>query len=137
MSTIVLYCTCSIPVLSNIAHNTFTAASFKKAKHRHMKQSHAISGSHGGENKGERRLGCCVLYSGKSLPTFQRCLLPPSSGRRSRTCSSILTLCLRIYVGIYRLFEVQLCVPFLLHVLFTYRNLIILTLISVTIYFVT
>jgi hypothetical protein len=26
-------------------------------------------------------LGCCDLQSGRSLPTFQGCLLPPSSGR--------------------------------------------------------
>jgi hypothetical protein len=26
-------------------------------------------------------LGCCAVYSGRSLPTFQRCLLPPSSGQ--------------------------------------------------------
>jgi hypothetical protein len=25
-------------------------------------------------------LGCCAAWSGRSLPTFQRCLLPPSSG---------------------------------------------------------
>jgi hypothetical protein len=26
-------------------------------------------------------LGYCAVWSGRSLPTFQRCLLPPSSGR--------------------------------------------------------
>jgi hypothetical protein len=26
-------------------------------------------------------LGCCAMYSGTSLPTFKRCLLPPLSGR--------------------------------------------------------
>jgi hypothetical protein len=26
-------------------------------------------------------LGCSTVYSGRSLPTFQRSLLPPSSGR--------------------------------------------------------
>jgi hypothetical protein len=25
-------------------------------------------------------LGCCIVYSGRSLPTFLRCLLPQSSG---------------------------------------------------------
>jgi hypothetical protein len=28
-------------------------------------------------------LGCCAVQSGRSLPTFQRYLLPPSSGRLS------------------------------------------------------
>jgi hypothetical protein len=27
-------------------------------------------------------LGCYTVLSGRSLPAFQRCLLPPSSGRR-------------------------------------------------------
>jgi hypothetical protein len=44
-------------------------------------------------NKNEKRipkkkddclLGCCAVYSGRRLPTFQRCLLPPSSGRSSK-----------------------------------------------------
>jgi hypothetical protein len=29
-------------------------------------------------------LGCCTVQSGRSFPTFQRCFLPPSSGRVSR-----------------------------------------------------
>jgi hypothetical protein len=40
-----------------------------------------ISGSHSGEYKDGCLLGCCAVWSGRSLPTFQRCLLPPSSGR--------------------------------------------------------
>jgi hypothetical protein len=39
-----------------------------------------ISGSHGGEHEDGCLLGCCAMQSGRSLPTFQRCLLPPSSG---------------------------------------------------------
>jgi hypothetical protein len=27
--------------------------------------------------------GCCAVYSGRSVPTFRRCLLPPSSGQSS------------------------------------------------------
>jgi hypothetical protein len=39
-----------------------------------------ISGSHGGEYEDDCLLGCCAVLSGRSLPTFQRCLLPSSSG---------------------------------------------------------
>jgi hypothetical protein len=35
-----------------------------------------ISGSHGGEYEDGCLLGCCVVWSGGSSPTFQRCLLP-------------------------------------------------------------
>jgi hypothetical protein len=31
-----------------------------------------ISGSHGGEHEDGSLLGCCAVYSGRSLPTFQR-----------------------------------------------------------------
>jgi hypothetical protein len=40
-----------------------------------------ISGSHGGEHIDGYLLGCCAVWSGRSLLTFQRYLLPPSSGR--------------------------------------------------------
>jgi hypothetical protein len=40
-----------------------------------------ISGSHGNEYKNIYILGCCTVSSGRNLPTFQRCLLPPTSGR--------------------------------------------------------
>jgi hypothetical protein len=39
-----------------------------------------ISGSHGGRCEDGCLLGCCAPYSGRCLPTFQRCLLPLSSG---------------------------------------------------------
>jgi hypothetical protein len=39
-----------------------------------------ISGSHGGEYE-DCLLGNCAGLSGRSLPTFQRCLMPPYSGR--------------------------------------------------------
>jgi hypothetical protein len=41
-----------------------------------------IPGSHGDEYEDDDGclLDCCTVYSGRSLPTFQRCLLPPSSG---------------------------------------------------------
>jgi hypothetical protein len=35
-----------------------------------------ISGSHGSEYEDDYLLGCCAVYSGRRLPTFQRCLLP-------------------------------------------------------------
>jgi hypothetical protein len=37
-----------------------------------------ISGSHGGEYEDDCLLGCCVVESGRSLPKFQRFLLPLS-----------------------------------------------------------
>jgi hypothetical protein len=40
-----------------------------------------ISDSHDGEYEDHCLLGCCAVYSGRSLSTFQRYLLPPSSGR--------------------------------------------------------
>jgi hypothetical protein len=40
-----------------------------------------ILGSHGGEYEDGCLLACCAVQSGRSLTTFQRCLLPPSSGR--------------------------------------------------------
>jgi hypothetical protein len=39
-----------------------------------------ISGSQGSEYEDGCLLDCCAMYSDRSLPTFQRCLLPPSSG---------------------------------------------------------
>jgi hypothetical protein len=39
-----------------------------------------FSGSHGGEYEDGCLLGCCAVKSGRSSPTFQRCLLCPSSG---------------------------------------------------------
>jgi hypothetical protein len=43
--------------------------------------SSRISGSHGGEYEDGCLLGCCAVQSGRSLPTFQRCMLTQSSGR--------------------------------------------------------
>jgi hypothetical protein len=37
-----------------------------------------ISGSHGGKYEDGCFLGCCAVQSGRKLPTFQRCLMPPS-----------------------------------------------------------
>jgi hypothetical protein len=37
-------------------------------------------GSHGGEYEDGCLLGCSAVQSGRSLPTIQRFLLPPSSG---------------------------------------------------------
>jgi hypothetical protein len=42
-------------------------------------RSSEISGSHGGEHEDGCLLGCCAVQSGRSLQTFQRYLLPPSS----------------------------------------------------------
>jgi hypothetical protein len=50
-----------------------------------------ISGSHGDEYKDDCLLGCCAVLSGRYLPTFRRCLLPPSSGRSPRRQSSSVT----------------------------------------------
>jgi hypothetical protein len=41
----------------------------------------SIWGSHGGEYEDGCLLGCSTVQSGRSLPTFQSSLLPPSSGR--------------------------------------------------------
>jgi hypothetical protein len=38
-----------------------------------------ILGSHNGEYEDDIFLGCCTVLSGRSLPMFLRCLLPPSS----------------------------------------------------------
>jgi hypothetical protein len=40
-----------------------------------------VSGSHGAEYEDGCLLGCCTVLFSRSLPTFQRCLLPTSSGR--------------------------------------------------------
>jgi hypothetical protein len=40
-----------------------------------------ISGSHGGECEDNCLLRCCFVLSGRRLPMFQRCFLPPSSGQ--------------------------------------------------------
>jgi hypothetical protein len=40
-----------------------------------------IWGSHGGEYEDGCLLGCSTVLSGRSLPAFQRTLLPPSSRR--------------------------------------------------------
>jgi hypothetical protein len=37
-----------------------------------------ISGSHGGQCQYDSLVGYCAVYFHISLPTFQRCLLPPS-----------------------------------------------------------
>jgi hypothetical protein len=55
-------------------------AAASKIRRRSLSLS-GIWGSHGSEYENECLLGCCTLWSGRSLPTFQRCLLPPSSGR--------------------------------------------------------
>jgi hypothetical protein len=46
-----------------------------------MKVVGKTSGSHGGKYEDECLAGFCAIYSGRGLPTFQRRLLPPSSGR--------------------------------------------------------
>jgi hypothetical protein len=38
-----------------------------------------ISGSQCGESEDDCLLGCYIVCSGRCLPTFQTCLLPPSS----------------------------------------------------------
>jgi hypothetical protein len=38
-----------------------------------------IWGSHSSNYEDDCLLGCCAMSSGRCLPTFQRCLLPPSS----------------------------------------------------------
>jgi hypothetical protein len=40
-----------------------------------------IWGSHGGDYEDGCLLGCSAVWTGVSLPTFQRSVLPPSSGR--------------------------------------------------------
>jgi hypothetical protein len=38
-----------------------------------------ISGSYGSEYEVGSPVGCCAVYPSRKLPTFQRCLLSPSS----------------------------------------------------------
>jgi hypothetical protein len=40
-----------------------------------------ISGSHSNKHEDGSLLGCCAVWSGRSLPTFHKCLLHPTSGR--------------------------------------------------------
>jgi hypothetical protein len=49
-----------------------------------------IWGSHAGEYEDGCLLGCSAVLSGRSLPTFQRSLLPPSSGRSPSSVESLL-----------------------------------------------
>jgi hypothetical protein len=44
-------------------------------------KEYEISGSHGDKYEDGCLLGCWAVMSGRGLPTFQKCLLPPSSGR--------------------------------------------------------
>jgi hypothetical protein len=39
-----------------------------------------ISSSHGGEYEAQNLLGCTAVFLIECRPTFQRCVLPPSSG---------------------------------------------------------
>jgi hypothetical protein len=41
-----------------------------------------ISSSHGGEYEAQYLLGCTAVLLIRCRPMFQRCMLPPSSGRR-------------------------------------------------------
>jgi hypothetical protein len=47
-------------------------------------QPHNIARLHSSEDQNRNEdgclLGCCAVESGRNWPTFQRCLLPPSSG---------------------------------------------------------
>jgi hypothetical protein len=52
-----------------------------REREREEKQKSEISGSHSSEYEDGCLLGCCAMQPGRSLPTFQRCLLPPSSGQ--------------------------------------------------------
>jgi hypothetical protein len=45
--------------------------------------SREISGSHGGEYEVKSLLGCTAVFSNRCRPTFQRYVLPPSSGQSS------------------------------------------------------
>jgi hypothetical protein len=40
-----------------------------------------ISSSHGGEYEAQNLLGCTAVFLTECRPPFQRCVLPPSSGR--------------------------------------------------------
>jgi hypothetical protein len=63
-----------------------------KISHQFKNKSKTISdtsGSHGGEYKDGCLLGCCTALSGRNLPTFQKRLLLPSSGRLKVSTSNI------------------------------------------------
>jgi hypothetical protein len=49
-------------------------------RHKHQLELSRIWGYHGGEYEDGCLLGCSAVQSGRSLPTFQRSLLPPSPG---------------------------------------------------------
>jgi hypothetical protein len=40
-----------------------------------------ITSSHVGEYEAQNLLGCTAMFLTECRPTFQRCVLPPSSGR--------------------------------------------------------
>jgi hypothetical protein len=67
-----------------------------------------ISGSQGGEYEDGCLMGCCAVKSGRSLPTFQRCLMPPSSGRWWRL-PSIYGLCAKTHKNKHYLKTCQQC----------------------------
>jgi hypothetical protein len=48
-----------------------------------LSSSFRIRGSQGSEHRGGCVLCCSAVQAGRSLPTFERCLLPPSPGRWS------------------------------------------------------
>jgi hypothetical protein len=47
-----------------------------------------ISGSHSDDCENGCLLGCSTVYTGMSLPTFRRSVLPPSSGRSETSVNS-------------------------------------------------
>jgi hypothetical protein len=61
---------------------TLGTGSNREKKELHSEELHSdIPGSHGGEYEDGCLLDCCTVYFYRSLSTFQRCLLPLSSGR--------------------------------------------------------
>jgi hypothetical protein len=63
------------------AWTTFQTQWFTALPEKRDEEESKITGSHGGEFEDGCLLGCCPIKSGRCSPKFQRCLLPPSSGR--------------------------------------------------------
>jgi hypothetical protein len=73
-----------------IYHEVFRKTAHYMKKTWHKFSYSRICRSHGCEYEDYYLLGCSAMYSGTSLPTFQRYLLPPSSQQQeaARTCGT-------------------------------------------------
>jgi hypothetical protein len=80
-----IICVFKIPNPANTDSNngTFNNILFKFKK-KTINFSCEISSSHGGEYEAQNPLGCTAVFLIECRPTFQRYVLPPSSGRYTK-----------------------------------------------------